>query len=74
MTRKAVLDPIYNQYKIQIDTILKLMNHNYHKTSKIIEWLYGGSAESWRKFLRTKKKTATIPPEIEELFKKLKAK
>jgi len=67
---KAV-EPIYKRYKVQIDTIFQIMDSNYRKSAKIISWLYGGSDETWRKFLASNK-PSKIPPEIEELFKKLK--
>lgn len=74
MPRKSVVEPIYNQYKFQIDTIVSLMDYNYNKATKIIEWLYGGRAETWRKMLRSKKVKEKVPPEIKEFFKKFKTK
>jgi len=75
MPRKAVTQPIYSQYKRQIDGIVELVNYNYTKAAKIVSWLYGGgSAEHWRKVLSSKKKTGMIPHEIKELLGKLEAK
>ena len=71
MTKSSSVEQIYKEYQIPIDTILKIMGDNYRKSAKIVAWLYGGSDETWRKFLASKKPNK-VPKEVHELFKKLK--
>lgn len=68
---KSTVEPIYEQFKTQIDVILQIMDFSYRKTAKIVSWLYGGSDETWRKFLASQK-PSKIPKEVEELLKKFK--
>lgn len=58
MVRK--IEEIYKQYKKQIDTICLRTGRNLKKTAEIVSWFYGGSWESWRKFLA---KISVKPPE-----------
>ena len=71
MTKPSSVEPIYKKYQTQIDTIVKIMGNNYRKSAKIVAWLYGGSDETWRKFLASLK-PSKVPKEVEELLKKLK--
>ena len=59
---------------MQVDTILTLMENNYSAAARIVEWLYGGSSETWRKILAKGKKKKTIPSEVKELLAKLRGK
>lgn len=68
---KFDVDQIYEQYASQIDAIVQIMDFSYRKSAKIISWLYGGSDETWRKFLSSKK-PKTIPKEVEEMLQKFK--
>ena len=68
---KSTVEPIYEQFKTQIDVILQIMDFSYRKTAKIVSWLYGGSDETWRKFLASQK-PSKVPKEVEELLKKFK--
>lgn len=72
--KKTSIEPIYDQYKSQIDGIVELTDFNYTKAAKIVAWLYGGSSERWRKVLTSKKSTPAIPREIKELLGKLETK
>jgi len=68
---KGSVEAIYSQYKKQIEYITEIMDYNYNKAAKIIEWLYGGSSERWRKVLAAEKKQKP-PKEVQEFLKKFK--
>jgi len=72
MREKPVIESIYEQHRSEIDALLHYSNYNYAKTAKIVSWFYGGSVERWRHVLSSKKKTSIIPPEVKELFDKMK--
>jgi len=74
MTRRKDVEEIYRQHMMQVDTILTLMENNYSAAARIVEWLYGGSSETWRKILAKGKKKKTIPSEVKELLAKLRGK
>jgi len=49
------------------------MDNNCSAAARVVEWLYGGSSETWRKFLAKKAKKA-IPSEVKELLAKIRGK
>lgn len=67
------MEEIYRQRTTQIDAILNLMDNNCSAAARVVEWLYGGSSETWRKFLAKKAKKA-IPSEVKELLAKIRGK
>jgi len=73
LASKTPLEPIYEKYKIQIDTVVEEVGQSYNKAAIIVAWLYGGSPESWRKFL-PKQKSHTTPKEVKGFFKNLGSK
>lgn len=63
MGKKGKLEQIYEQYKEQIETIVRVCRGNMSKAGEIIAWIYGvGTAEGWRKFLS---KIPIKPPKSE---------
>ena len=72
MTKKATVSEIYDQYKKQIDAIINLSEGKSRKAAKIIEFFYGGSHETWRKFISKLGIQKEMPKEVSELFEKLK--
>jgi hypothetical protein len=70
MPRKRLIEEIYTKHKPQIDTISALMGTDA-KAAKVVDWLYGGSWESWRKFFAKSKAKKGIPKEVREFLSKL---
>jgi hypothetical protein len=71
--KKIAIELIYQQYKTQIDTIVAEIGGSYRKSAAVIAWLYGGTSESWRKFLPEKQRQS-MPREVKEFFSKFKEK
>jgi len=72
MTKKAYVEDVYKLHKKQVDTIVSYAEGNYKKAGKIITWFYGGSVETWRKFVAKLKIEKPVPDEVSELLMKLK--
>ena len=72
-SKKTAIEPIYDKYKNQIDAIVSEIGDSYNKSAAIISWLYGGSPESWRKFL-PRQKSQSMPKEVKEFLAKFKKK
>jgi hypothetical protein len=70
MPRKRLIEVIYTKHKSQIDTISSLMGTGA-KAAKVVDWLYGGSWESWRKFFAKSKSRKGMPKEVREFLYKL---
>ena len=51
MVKASKVEETYQQYRRQIDTIFLKTGKNLLKTAKLVSWFYGGSPETWRKFL-----------------------
>jgi predicted Fe-S protein YdhL (DUF1289 family) len=52
MGEKGKLEQVYEQYKEQIETVVRVCRGNMRKAGEIIAWMYGvGTPESWRKSL-----------------------
>lgn len=64
MVKSSKIEQTYQQYKKQIDIIFTMSEGNARKAAKIVAWFYGGSWETWRKFLS---KTSVKPPEKDVL-------
>ncbi len=71
--KKVAIEPIYQQYKSQIDAIVAEFEGSYRKSAVVIAWLYGGTSEGWRKFLPDKQRES-MPKEVKEFFSKFKEK
>jgi len=72
MTKKRYVDDVYKLHKKQVDVIISCARGNYQKAAKIIAWFYGGSVETWRKFVAKLKIEELVPDEVSELLMKLK--
>ena len=71
MTRRSDLEVVYHEYNTQIDSILSIADGNYRAAARIVAWFYGGSSESWRKFLARKKAKKAIPAEVKKLLTRI---
>jgi len=71
MARRSVVDEIYKRYKRQIDTVINTSGGNYLKAARVIAWFYGGSSETWRKFIAKTKISKPIPEEVSEFLEKM---
>jgi hypothetical protein len=71
MVKSSKIEQIYQQYGKQINTILSMTKGNISKAAKIIAWFYGGSWETWRKFLKSRMPTEPLGKDVQELFKKV---
>lgn len=71
MSKKKKTEDLYSEHKTRIDTIVRLMDGNCRKAGRVVTWLYGGSSETWRKFLTRRKPDETVPEDVEELLIKL---
>jgi hypothetical protein len=58
---------------MQIDTISSLTS-NYRAAARIVAWFYGGSSETWRKFLAKRKAKKPIPEEVKKLLARMTGK
>lgn len=74
MTRMKDVEEIYHRFGMQISAILNLMENNYRATARVVGWLYGGSPETWRKFLAEGKTKEFVPIEVKELLAKMRRK
>jgi hypothetical protein len=71
MTRRSDLEATYHEYNVQIDSILSLADGNYRAAARIVAWFYGGSSESWRKFLARRKAKKSTPAEVKKLLMRI---
>ena len=65
------IEETYKQFKRQIDTILLRSGGNISKAAEIVVWFYGGSWESWRKFLRKVSVKPSEPKHVTEFLETL---
>jgi len=62
------------EHATQIDTILAYSENKFRTAARIVAWFYGGSSETWRKFLAKRKVRKPIPKEVEKLLRKITTK
>jgi len=73
LKKEQKIGDLYSKYETQIDMIVKLMG-NYRKAARVVAWFYGGSFETWRKFLAGRRMEGVVPEEVKELLLRLRGK
>jgi len=74
MSQREDAEKTYLEHATQIDTILTYSENKFRTAATIVAWFYGGSSETWRKFLAKRKVRKPIPKEVEKLLRKITTK
>ena len=74
MSQRKDAEKTYLEHATQIDTILVYSENKLRTAARIVAYFYGGSSETWRKFLAKRKVRKPIPKEVEKLLRKITTK
>jgi hypothetical protein len=74
MSQRKAVEKTYLEHARQIDTILAYSKNKFRMAARIVAWFYGGSSETWRKFLARRKVSKPIPKEVEKLLREITSK
>jgi hypothetical protein len=74
MSQRKDAEKTYLEHATPIDTILAYSENKFRTAARIVAWFYGGSSETWRKFLAKRKVRKPIPKEVEKLLRKITTK